>query len=103
MTENTPTSRTRVNRSVRNFQANPAVDNRYPSRRELDRIIAKRNAFPKVMGKELARELGVTPPQLSAFENGIGGPDTDALPHGMGVRAYEAALARCKERKGAAA
>ncbi|MGE3795929.1 MAG: hypothetical protein AB7I38_18665 [Dehalococcoidia bacterium] len=75
---------------------NISVDTRRPAREELDRLVASRIAHPKVQAQELAEELGVTPSQLSAFEN-----DRAVLPHNMGARSYEAALTRCKARKGA--
>lgn len=77
---------------------NKSVDKLPPSRAELDALVARRMAHPKVQAQELAAELGVSTGTLSKFENGRPG---GRLPGG--VADYEAALARLKRAKRGAA
>lgn len=71
-----------------------------PTAEELALLVGRRLSPPRVQAQELADRLNVAPSQLSAFERG-----RRPLPHGMGVKSYEQALADLKraKRQGAAA
>ena len=81
-----------VSKSVnKSFPASPAEK---PTAEEIALLIGERNAPPKVHAYEIAERLGIDSSSLSLFENG-----RRALPRGLVVRHYRAALADLKRAK----
>lgn len=68
-----------------------------PSPSVIAELIALRATPPRVLAQDVARELGVTPSQVSLFENA-----KEPLPNGIGPESYRTAVRRIRERRGEA-